>query len=137
MAQPRHHSHSLRLVTEISVTPMLDLVFVLLFVFMVAAPLIKPETALNLPAAKSARPAPSRQTELTVHPDGHISLGGAALRREDLADALRKLAAGTPDVGILVRIDRNLSVQRLVEIMDLMHETGIIHTAVQTTESAL
>ncbi|MCB1210098.1 MAG: biopolymer transporter ExbD [Verrucomicrobiales bacterium] len=125
----------MRLVTEISVTPMLDLVFVLLFVFMVAAPLIKPETALDLPAAKSARPTPSRQTELTVRPDGQVSLGGSNLRREDLAGALGKLVADSPDVGILVRIGRNLSVQRLVEIMDLMHETGIIHTAVQTTES--
>ena len=136
MPRPRHHSHSLRLVTEISVTPMLDLVFVLLFVFMVAAPLIKPEAALDLPAAKSSRPTPSRQTELTVLGDGSVSLGGSPVIRERLADALRKLVEENPDVGILVRIDRNLAVQRLVELMDLMHETGIIHTAVQTTEPA-
>ncbi len=123
---------SLRLVSEISVTPLLDLVLVLLLVFMVAVPLMKKEEGLTLPAtiASSGMEGPKEQVALTMASDESLALDDKALAAAELPAQLKSLVAARPDIGVIVRIDRHLPVQRLVEIMDLLRVVGVKHTAV-------
>ncbi len=132
----RHSNrHQLRLVTEISVTPFLDLVLVLLFVFLLAAPLLKAGKGL-LPQA-SAKPvaaevSPPDQVKLVLNRDQSVTLNGAMLARADLPASLKQWLARKPGLGVEVCIHHDLPVQQLVEVMHLLELAGIRKTAVTT-----
>jgi biopolymer transport protein ExbD len=137
----RHsNKHQLRLITEISITPMLDLVLVLLFVFLLAAPLLKADKGLLAAAAPAPAPAthaanghaPKETMILQVNHDQSVTLNGAMLARADLPVSLQKIARHNPGIGIEVRIHRDLPVQQLVETMEMLETAGIQKTAVTT-----
>lgn len=139
----RHsNKHQLRLITEISITPLMDLVLVLLFVFLLAAPLLKANKAVltaapsTLPPAPSSPPAPSETMVLLVNSDQSVTLNGAMLARADLPASLKQLAQRNPGIGIEVRMHRDLPVQQLVETMKLLEAAGIQKTAVTTHAEA-
>lgn len=139
----RHSNrHQLRLITEISLTPLMDLVLVLLFVFLLAAPLLKADkTMLTAPAptpppAPASAPAPTETITLRVNSDQSVTLNGAMLARADLPVSLKQLAQRKPGIGIEVRMHRDLPVQQLVETMQLLEAAGIQKTAVTTHAEA-
>jgi biopolymer transport protein TolR len=125
------NQRQLRLVTEMNITPFLDLVLVLLFVFLLTAPLLKtdPQPAA---AATPAFTAPDQQATLVVNRDQSITLNGAMLARANLPASLKQLAASRPGIGIEVRIHRDLPVQQLLETMKVLEKAGVQKTAVTT-----
>jgi biopolymer transport protein ExbD len=131
----RHSNrHQLRLITEVSITPLLDLVLVLLFVFLLAVPLLKADKLMpkTAPAAPTPAPvtAPVETMTLAVNRDLSVTLNGAMLARADLPVSLKQLAQRRPNLGIEVRIHRDLPVQHLVETMQMLDKAGIRKTAV-------
>ncbi|MGV3663929.1 MAG: ExbD/TolR family protein [Prosthecobacter sp.] len=131
----RSPPRQLRLITEISITPFMDVVLVLLFVFVLAAPLLmadKPWLPEAKPAVAAAAPAPAERLTLTVNRDLSVTLNGAMLARADLPASLKQLAARKPGVGIEVRIHRDLPVQNLLDTMGMLETAGIQKTAVTT-----
>lgn len=130
--------HQLRLITEISITPLMDLVLVLLFVFLLAVPLLKADkemlatSAPPPPPVPASVPAPAETMVLLVNNDQSVTLNGAMLARADLPVSLKQLAQRKPGIGIEVRMHRDLPVQQLVETMRLLEEAGIQKTAVTT-----
>lgn len=136
----RHSNrHQLRLITEISLTPLLDLVLVLLFVFMLAVPLLK--TGQGKPAVPAATTpasvtAPTEKMTLLVNGDQSVTLNGAMLARTDLPASLKQLAQSRPGLGIEVRIHRDLPVHQLVETIHMLETAGIRKTAVTTHADA-
>ncbi len=138
----RHSNrHQLRLITEISITPLLDLVLVLLFVFLLAAPLLKADkspltvTAPTPPPTASST-APTETMTLLVNSDQSVTLNGAMMARADLPISLKQLVLRKPGIGIEVRMHRDLPVQQLVETMQLLEAAGIQKTAVTTHADA-
>lgn len=138
----RHSNrHQLRLITEISLTPLMDLVLVLLFVFLLAAPLLKadkatPTAAPPLPPPPASVSAPTETMTLLVNRDQSVTLNGAMLARADLPVSLKQIVQRTPGIGIEVRMHRDLPVQQLVETMHLLEAAGIQKTAVTTHADA-
>lgn len=141
----KRHSNTrqLRLITEISMTPFMDLVLVLLFVFLLAAPLLKADKAM-LAAATAPAPAtpppslspPAEKMVLQVNHDLSVTLNGAMMARADLPVSLKQIAGRNPGVGIEVRMHRDLPVQQLVETMQVIEDAGIRKTAVTTHADA-
>ena len=130
------HRHQLRLINEISVTPLLDVVLVLMLVFMLTAPLLNDGTkgALVLPLASSPTkpPAPKSVATLSMDKDQTVRLEGKPLAVADLGAELINLARARPETGVLVQMHRDLPVQALVELMDKLRAAGISRTAVAT-----
>ncbi|MFO1485941.1 MAG: biopolymer transporter ExbD [Verrucomicrobiaceae bacterium] len=129
------NQRQLRLISEISVTPMLDLVLMLLFVFLLVAPVLHADKEWMSSApgsAPAARQGPPEMATLTVHRDESIKLNGAMLARADLPSFLKQLTQREPDLGVEVRIHRDLPVERLVDTMQMLEAAGIRHTAVTT-----
>jgi biopolymer transport protein ExbD len=130
------HRHQLRLINEISVTPLLDVVLVLMLVFMLTAPLLNDGTkgALVLPLASSPTkpPAPKSVATLSMDKDQTVRLEGKPLAVADLGGELINLARARPETGVLVQMHRDLPVQALVELMDKLRAAGISRTAVAT-----
>ena len=131
------HRHQLRLINEISVTPLLDVVLVLMLVFMLTAPLLNDGTkgALVLPLASSPTkpPAPKSVATLSMDKDQTVRLEGKPLAVADLGAELINLARARPETGVLVQMHRDLPVQALVELMDKLRAAGISRTAVATS----
>jgi biopolymer transport protein TolR len=140
--RPRAHetssrtAHQLRLISEISIMPFMDVVLVLLFVFVLAAPLAQnqsPPGSLqpNLPPLLRT-PAPAERVTLLVNRDLSVTLNGAMLARAALPFSLKQIETRAPGTGVEVRMHRDLPVQQLVEIMGMLEAAGIRKTAVTT-----
>ena len=140
----RHSNrHQLRLITEISLTPLMDLVLVLLFVFLLATPLLKADKEMLLPAPPPQAPpapagvsAPAEMMTLLVNSDLSVTLNGAMMARADLPVSLKQLVQRNPGLGIEVRMHQDLPVQQLVETMRMLEAAGIQKTAVTTHADA-
>jgi biopolymer transport protein TolR len=126
-------------VSEINVTPMVDVMLVLLVIFIVTAPLLTTGVNVNLPQTSRARSLPQDNTALTltVEKDGGISLNAA---KEDTVrldlDALRgRLTAvreANPDVRIYVKGDREVLYGMMMEVMAEVTGAGITQVAFVT-----
>lgn len=128
----RHSNRHLpRLVAEISVTPLLDLMLLLLLTVIVLVPVMQGESqAGNAAPETEARPAPANKIELVVASDLHLMLAGKMIEHRDLIADLKKRTAADPNLGVVVRIPSSLAAPRLLEIMDAMRAASIRHTAV-------
>lgn len=132
------NQRQLRLISEISVTPFMDLILVLFFAVLVAVPLLKADKSL-LPVVSAPAPgisAPATSAVLQVNADQSVTLDGALLARVNLPTALEQLARQHPNTGVEVRIHRELPVQTLVETMAMLKTAGIQKTAVTSHADA-
>ena len=108
-------------VSEINVTPLLDLAFSLLIIFMIAAPLLEQSIEVELPV-ESARPQsprdPDRIETITIDAEGNVFWGGEAVDAAGLAERLRE-AAALPEPPILaVRGDASVRYQAVIDVID-------------------
>ena len=120
-----------------SVTPLLDLVFVLLFVFMVAAPMLKSGPEVDLAVAPSppgdGAAEPGETVDLTMTKDLTLLFDGSPVARADLEEVLREWIVTRPGAGVVVRMDRTLEVGHLVDLMGALESAGVERTAVAAT----
>lgn len=114
---------------EINVTPLVDVMLVLLIIFMVAAPMLQQGVEVNLPKATNA-PLPSGQEQLvlSINGKGEIFLGaGNALSPQDVgtkvASVLQKRAP--EERKVYIKADSSLQYATLMEVMGRLHEAGI------------
>jgi biopolymer transport protein ExbD len=111
---------------EINVTPLVDVVLVLLVIFMVVTPLLKQETPIDLPVTKSSQAASdARQLTLAIAADGSLTLDGEALARERLAERLESVFAGRTDRTVFLVADRSLPYATVVEVIDACRAGGV------------
>ncbi len=131
--------HQLRLITEISITPLLDLVLVLLFVFMLAAPLMKDGGSIMVPTS-SASPVPNGPRDvvtLALDKSQSLTLDGRSVAMNDLGQELANIVKTRPQAGVLVQIYRDLPVQELVTLMDVLNTAGIAKTSIATLSNVV
>jgi biopolymer transport protein TolR len=119
-----------RPLAEINVTPLVDVMLVLLIVFMVAAPLMTSGVNVDLPKA-SANPISQDSEPLTisVNAEGKIYLQETELPLTDLAAKLTAIADNKMDRRIFVRGDKALSYGRIMEVMSTITQGGFTKVA--------
>ncbi len=123
---------------EINVTPMVDVMLVLLIIFMVTAPLLVAGVPVNLPDARSkALDQDARPIQLSLDATGRIFINDSEVPEAGLADELTRIAArGTGDQGpqIFLRADRALDYGRVMRVMGELSRAGLTRVALVTTE---
>ena len=111
---------------EINVTPLVDVVLVLLVIFMVVTPLMKQEQAVDLPITKASRPAEeTRQLTLTIAADGALTLDGAAIAQDRLGERLEAVFAGREDRTVFLAADKSLPYATVVDVIDACRAAGV------------
>lgn len=122
---------------EINVTPLVDVVLVLLVILLMVAPMLDEQVAVELPVAANAaeREATSTPT-LAIGADGGVSFEGAPLPSDALAERLRALFATRAEKAVMLAADRNLAYARVVEVMDACRAAGIERIGIVTTGPA-
>src|SRR3954464_7786607 len=97
--------HSLQTLSELNVTPLLDLAFVLLIIFMITTPLMDKSVDVILPSSQSSKSALDSASvqNITTHRDGALSLNGSPADLASLAAELERLRAERPDLAVVIR----------------------------------
>jgi biopolymer transport protein ExbD len=118
---------------EINVTPLVDVVLVLLIVFMVMTPLLKQEVPIDLPVADTSEGAdPSTQVTVTLAADGRRLVNGVELPPDELVSRLAAMYAERPDKTIFLEADRGLPHGQVVDLMDDCRAAGVARIGVIT-----
>ncbi|MDP4021848.1 protein TolR [Methylobacterium sp. NEAU 140] len=111
--------------SEINVTPMVDVMLVLLIIFMVAAPLMTTGVPVQLPKTAAAKVAQAKKPlEVTVDKDGNPSIAKQVYTMDSIVPRLREMAADDKDQVILVRGDRDVPYGKVMEVMGLIGQAG-------------
>ena len=120
--------------SEINVTPLLDLAFVLLIIFMITTPLLENSMNLVIPSSSAANaPISKSQVQtISIDRDETIRMNNEIVDADSLAPRLLELKRANPDVAIVIRPDRELPVQKLVTLMDLLQRAQITKVGIAT-----
>lgn len=113
---------------ELNITPLLDLVFVLLIIFMITTPVMEQNLALNLP---TARPDPSPEIDpksikaVSVEASGRIFLEKRVVSLTELEAELIRLREADANTVVSLRADADLPYQKLVGVLDAVKSAGV------------
>jgi len=119
--------------SEINVTPFVDVMLVLLIVFMVTAPLLTVGIPVDLPKVKASALTDQKDPlEITVKIGGEIYLGESEVDVENLIPRLNAITKLNKEARIYVRGDRVVAYGRIMEIMSLVNAAGYIKVALVT-----
>lgn len=130
--------HQFSTLTELNVTPLLDLAFVLLIIFMITTPLMENTLDITVPTSSTAKTsaAPNQVQTVSINQDFSLMLNGASISPEELETRLTDLYKRDPQLAVVIRADRALPLQKFINIMDLCGRIGISKVGVLThTES--
>src|SRR5437899_11141720 len=110
---------------EINVTPMVDVMLVLLVIFMVTAPLLTVGVPLDLPKTSAAELVqPKEPIVLSLNREGDTFIGNEPVAASDLRDRLAQLATADAARIVYVRGDRTISYARLMDALELVNTAG-------------
>ena len=116
--------------SEINVTPFVDVMLVLLIVFMVTAPLLTVGIPVDLPKVKASALTDQKDPiEITVKLDGTVYLGESSVEVENLIARLNAITDQNTEARIYVRGDRVVAYGRVMEIMSIINSAGYIKVA--------
>jgi biopolymer transport protein ExbD len=123
--------------TEIDISPLIDMVFILLIFFMVSTTFVKDmKLELERPSAKSAQSASSKAVRVHLDRNGAIWLDDAPVKPWMLQSRIRELLSSATSRSVLVVTDRNVAAERLIEVVDQCRLGGADDVGVATTEEA-
>jgi biopolymer transport protein ExbD len=110
---------------EINVTPMVDVMLVLLVIFMITAPLLMVGVPLELPKTKAAAiTAPKQPIILSLNRNGELFIGDDRVPPGDLEDRLAALAAEDPTRIVYVRGDKTITYEQLMDMLGQVNRAG-------------
>ena len=120
-------------ISQINVTPMVDVMLVLLVIFMITAPLLKVGVPINLPKTK-AKALPEDQTPLsiTINKEEKIFVQNTEISLEKLIPKLISISKNRNDRKIFIRADKVLSYGKVVEVMAIITSAGFNKIALVT-----
>ena len=127
--------HQLSTLSELNVTPLLDLAFVLLIIFMITTPLMENSSKLVLPTHKAAEGAaePNDVETISIDKEALVTIDKNAVPLEQVRDAITELKASRPGLAVQIRAHRELPVQKLVDVMDAIKQAGITKVGIVST----
>ena len=112
--------------SEINVTPLVDVMLVLVVIFILTAPLLTSAIKLDLPRSAAAKPEQAPRTlTLVVDRTGQTFLTDQAITPERLAQELRQAAQANPDTELRLRADSQVPYGRIAELIGLVQDGGL------------
>ena len=112
--------------SDINMTPLIDVMLVLLVIFMIAAPLMTSSLKMDLPKVAAAKNNEAGATlSLGITADGRLHLGDDVVSRDDLVRTLKQSAARQPQPDVLLRADKTVSYGRVADLLGLVQDAGL------------
>ena len=117
--------------SEINVTPFVDVMLVLLVVFMITAPLLTAGVTVDLPETEAGAITKQDNTpvEISIGKDGKIHLGETEVKSKRLKALLKTIADTNKDRQVYLRADKSLAYGDVIKIMALVNQAGLLHVS--------
>lgn len=119
---------------DINVTPLVDVMLVLLIIFMIAAPMLHQGVEVALPRA-DAQNLPMRVEDplvVSVDREGNVYLQESQIAPEDLVDRVTNQIKARGDDSVFLKGDREVPYGRVIELLDILHQGGIVRVGMIT-----
>ncbi len=122
--------------SDINVTPFVDVMLVLLVVFMVTAPLLTSGVAVDLPKseAQAISTEDNKPLELTITKNGTLFIGETEVKRERLISLLTAMTRDNSDRRIFIRADQSLDYGYVIQILGSLNQSGFNKVALLSTQ---
>ena len=112
--------------SDINVTPLVDVMLVLVVIFIITAPLLASSIRLDLPKAQGTQPGDAPKfLSVVVDKGGQLFLADKPVTPEQFAGQLAAAAKQNPDTEIQLRADQGVAYGKVVEVMGLVHKSGL------------
>jgi biopolymer transport protein TolR len=122
--------------SEINVTPFVDVMLVLLIVFMVTAPMLTAGVSVNLPdSSANSLPDEKEPLALTINSKGEVFIQNTQISLNDLTSKVLVITKNRTDTRIYVRGDRSLEYGKIMEVMGLLSRAGFTKVALVSESS--
>lgn len=122
--------------SEINVTPLVDVMLVLLVVFIVTAPLLTHKIKLDLPKAQATAEKLQKPRVISLTQNGALHLDDTAVTETELTAKLQAMAGETPQPTIELRADGELAYRHVAKLMAMVQKSGISRVAFTTDPRA-
>jgi biopolymer transport protein ExbD/biopolymer transport protein TolR len=112
--------------SDINMTPLIDVMLVLLVIFMITAPLMTSSLKLDLPKAEGAKPTDAQQfVTLAIDPQGRFFWGDEQVALDTLRLRVREAAVRNPSTEVQLRADKTVPYGRVAELIGVVQEGGL------------
>ncbi|OAZ96002.1 MULTISPECIES: ExbD/TolR family protein [unclassified Halomonas] len=120
--------------TEVNLTPMLDVVFIMLIFFIVTTSFIKESgIEINRPESSDASPRPDAQVLVALSPEGAVWVDGRAIDAHRVGEEVAGMLS--EDGSVVIQADRESTTGLLIEVMDRLDQAGVDQVAVAASRS--
>jgi biopolymer transport protein ExbD/biopolymer transport protein TolR len=121
-----------RALAEINITPLVDVMLVLMIISMLAAPMLQKGIPLELPATETAQDIHDPRTVVSLDREGRLRINDQPVHPDLLEQRMRSLAAGSPSETVFLRADRHIPYGELLLVMDRIRKAGVTRIALVT-----
>ena len=122
-------------ISDINITPMVDVILVLLVIFMVTANFLKKESInINLPKVAKADANIKESTQIALTKDGKFFIEGKSITEEDLVTSMSREAKLRPNMRVTLAADENLSYGSVSKLMGVLRRCGVTKIALSVKQ---
>lgn len=118
--------------SEINVTPLVDVVLVLLIIFMITAPVLQSGIEVSVPKTRTVKEITEQRLVVTINRSQQVFLGDTAINVHDLAKKLHQMGANPAHQVIYLRADENVPFGAFAAVMDAVKQAGITNVSIVT-----
>lgn len=118
--------------SEINVTPFVDVVLVLLIIFMLTAPVLQSGIEVSVPKTKTVKQITEERLEITITKTQEVYLGNDHVNLNELPDLLRKKIRDPQGQSVFVRADENVAFGAFATVMSAVKQAGITNISIVT-----
>ena len=123
---------ALKEISEINMTPLMDLTFILLITFIITFPLIEQGIPVNLPKGSAADLDNPNSLNITIDAQGVLFLDDETVSIEALTGEMQRTGELAPDTTVYVRADQSIDYGRVAEVMKVLYDAKITRMALVT-----
>ena len=123
-----------RALAEINVTPLVDVMLVLLIISMIAAPMLERGINLDLPAAETAGELPEVFIQVSLDRDGRIWINNKRVHDNSFEERMRAYAGRNPEEIVYIRADASLPYGEVLGLMDHVRKAGLSNISLVTEQ---
>jgi biopolymer transport protein TolR len=112
--------------SDINMTPLIDVMLVLLVIFMITAPLMTSSLKLELPRSDAARPSEAPQSvSVAIDPQGQLFVGDEAVQLTEFTRRVVNAARQNPQTEVQLRADKTVAYGRVAEVIGIVQQAGL------------
>jgi biopolymer transport protein TolR len=132
MAFTANNGRTQTALADINITPLVDVVLVLLIIFMVTAPVLQSGIEVNVPKTRTVKEITEERTVITINKDQRVFLGNDAVNINEIGAKLRQKIRDPRNQFVFVRADENVPFGAFATVMDAVKRSGITNVSIVT-----